>query len=100
VRPSPIPPRFISLDLAICPKNLKSLAKSSSYIPIPVSLIEEIRKLSTKSIVTVRLPEKVNFAAFPIKLNSTCLKRFKSVIILLGTDGDIFKFNSKFFDVS
>lgn len=40
VRPRPIPPRFTFLDFKMHPKKVKSLLRSSSFIPIPESSID------------------------------------------------------------
>jgi hypothetical protein len=48
VRPSPIPPLLIFLEFAICPKNENSLLLSSSFMPIPVSLISVTNLLFSK----------------------------------------------------
>ena len=88
-----MPPRLISFDLAMQPKNWKSFFKSSSEIPMPVSRTSEINHSSSKFTLTEIEPWKVNFDAFPKRLKSTCLKRFWSVKILWGTHSSMSTFS-------
>ena len=101
VKPKPIPPLLISFDLVMQPKNLKSLARSFGCIPIPVSITLVLNYWSSsKSNFIVIPPEKVNFTALPIMLNSTYLYLFISVTIYMGTLSFTMTSKSNFFSFS
>jgi hypothetical protein len=76
VRPSPIPTRFICLDLVRELKNLNSFYRSSPSIPIPVSSTSVVSTPSLNDTRTVSCPLNVNFEAFPRRLKRICLNLF------------------------
>ena len=84
MRPSPIPPRLISLDASRQPKNLNSFVKSPADIPIPVSNTLAFRFPPEKSSATVIDPLNVNFTALPRRLKKTYFRRFTSLSIVRG----------------
>ena len=83
VRPKPVPPNFrlILISPWVKLSNIESIL--SLGIPIPVSITEnststKLALESFKRIVTVILPESVNFMALLIKFVNSCVIRSES----------------------
>ena len=76
VRPNPVPPYFLVVELSAWTNELNSLAICSSDIPMPVSLTSiAIRSPPSWVILltpTVIFPFSVNLQALEIKFNTTC----------------------------
>ena len=68
------------------PKSLNSLFLSYSGIPIPVSLTDILRYLSSlifsMSMIIVTLPEVVNLSALDWSPRSTCITLYSSVLTM------------------
>ena len=80
VRPSPVPPNRLAVELSACEKGLNSFWRISSSMPMPVSStvkctssISCVSRLTLTRMVT--LPSDVNLIEFVNRLVMTCLRR-------------------------
>ena len=73
------------LEVLSFPKYVKSFYISSCFIPIPESSTIVIKSSLCIRTMMLMNPALVNFIAFPIRLNKTCLYLFWSVLTILGT---------------
>ena len=86
-RPRPVPWCVLVLTSSIWLNTVNSLSKSSSLMPMPVSLIEISIWLPAMASVMMILPDSVNFAALLTRFMTICRSMTGSVVIMTGKSG-------------
>ena len=104
-RPSPVPSILLFFSLSSLSYALKSFLRSSSLMPIPVSLTENLilhvsLVFSTPTALRVNPPISVYFAALLSRFRSICLILPESPYMRFGSDSSISRSKARSFSLA